>query len=85
MNIRVRLAPGRIVAVDVRDGRCPHLACFWAARHTVRSAAGASGCSSRTTDDYECGTREQRGCPAQVRQADPPRYKLRASAWEAVA
>ena len=83
MNIRVRLAPGRIVAVDVRDGRCPGLACFWPARHTVRASAGASGCSARTTEEYECGTRDQRGCPQQVRPADPRAYRLRASAWEA--
>ena len=66
--VRVRFGPGDIKSVDVRDGKCPGLACFWPTRHTVHAAAGASGCSSRVLNTWECGRREQHGCPPVVRE-----------------
>ena len=82
MKIRVRYAPGDLRNVDVRDGRCPRLACFYPSRHTIRSPAGMSGCSSRTTDEWECGTRDRQGCPAQIRERMGSIYVKRAGAWE---
>lgn len=82
--VRLRRAPGKIVSVDVRDSRCPRLGCFWPARHTTYASCGASGASARTTDQWECGRREQRGCPTEPVVADPPNYKRRGGAWEEV-
>lgn len=82
--IRWRYDRGVIKKVDVRDAHCPTLACFVPARHTTRSSAGASGCNSRTTEEWECLTRDQRGCPATTRQPDATegRYRKRDGAWE---
>ena len=82
--INWRYAPGIIKRVDVRAAECPTLACFIPSRHTTRSATGASGCSSRTTEDWECLTRDQRGCPATTRpgETNEGRYHRRGGAWE---
>lgn len=63
---------------------CPTFACFWLSRHVVRSPAGASGVGSRSTDEWECGRRDQRGCPEVPTPSDPPAYRQRGGAWEAI-
>jgi hypothetical protein len=81
--IRLRVGPKMVVNVDVRASECPTLDCFWATTHTIRSAAGASGASSRSTDWWECGHREQRGCPEPPRtRRDPPAFRRQRGAWE---
>lgn len=86
MILRFRFAPRDLRPVDARDGRCPLRRCFQLHRHTIRSAAGASGCSSRTTEEWECATRDRRGCPpegsAALEPADPQRFRRRRGAWE---
>ena len=57
--------------------------CFWLNQHTVRSAVGASGCGSQTTDWWECGRRDQTGCPKNRPIAESPYYRKRRGAWEA--
>ena len=82
-EIRVRFGPRDIRTVDVADERCPQRSCFWATRHTIRSNAGFSGCSSRTTNYWTCGRREQGGCPQDKDQhfENPPRYQKRNGIW----
>jgi len=85
MMIRWRYERGAdIRSVNVRAADCPALACFVPGRHTIRSAAGASGSSSRTTDDWECSTRDRHGCPARRKPADDAdgRYRKIGGAWE---
>ena len=79
MMIRWRYDRGVIKRVDVRGALCPALACFIPARHTIRSSAGASG-----SEEWECLTRDQRGCPAITRPADATEgaYRKRGGAWE---
>ena len=90
MRLKFRIAPRRFIFVDVRDEQCPLRACFWLGQHTVRSAVGASGCGSQTTDWWECGRRDQTGCPRSMgAQRDeqfekPPRHRKRAGAWERI-
>lgn len=81
MTIKLRRG-ARVARVDVRDRHCPTLACFWATRHTIRSSVGASGVGSRTTEEWECGRREQRGCPAHPIVPDPAYYRRRGEIWE---
>jgi len=79
MVISVRRAIGRgrrVVALDVRDGRCPRAACFRPDRIAHET--------SRATAGWCCGTRARWGCPAEVTVADPPRFRRRARAWESV-
>lgn len=77
--MKIRLRRGGILDVDVRDACCPTLTCFWAARHVIRGYAG-----SVITDSWECGWREQRGCPPMVKVAAPPRYRKRRGVWESL-
>lgn len=81
LMVRIRLEPRKILDVDVRDNRCPSLTCFWLSRHIVRSAAGYSGASSRTTDEWECGYRDQRGCPREAVVKQPPAYRRQRGVW----
>ena len=80
-EIRLRFGMRDIRIVSVRDPHCPTLRCFFADRHTIRSPAGASGCSSRTTDEWECGTRDRQGCPSQTRADIPPRFRKARGVW----
>ena len=85
MIVKVRCVEGGIMAVDVRDADCPLRSCFWVARHAVKSpGAGASVAGSRLTDDFECGRREQRGCPEGSHAPAPARgdYRKRGGVWE---
>jgi len=82
--VRVRTAPGVIRRVDVCCATCPTFGCFWIARHVVRSPAGASGASSRSTDQYECGRREQRGCPESPVPSNPPGYRRGDGVWRPI-
>lgn len=84
MKVRFRMAPRRFVSVDVSDADCPRRECFWINQHTIRSAVGASGCGSQTTDWWECGRRDQTGCPKDRPIAKSPYYRKRRGAWEAV-
>ena len=89
MTVRMRLQPGaRPIAVGVADARCPLRECFWPREHWIRSAAGASGCSSRASGNYECGTRDARGCPAasgSIEPMDLPGWRRVRGVWERVA
>ena len=82
--IKFRFGPRDIKRVDVREPKCPTYGCFYPSRHTSYSAAGYSGCSSRTTDEWECGTRERQGCPPPDAKcyAQASDYKKRGGAWE---
>lgn len=83
--LRYRIAPGQIKQVSVRCTReCPLLDCFWATTHMIRSpGAGASGCSSRNTDWWVCGYRDQRGCPPEEQRRPSQRpLRKRNGAWE---
>jgi hypothetical protein len=89
MMIRLRQGPRDIRPVDVRASECPGLACFQMGRHTIRSAAGYSGCSSRSTDEWECATRERAGCPPEDSPARrvrvPAVYRRSRGVWAALA
>lgn len=52
-----------IGAVEVTGKRCAMLACLRPGYYTHHTAAGASGCSSRTDDHRSCLTWLERGCP----------------------
>jgi hypothetical protein len=84
--IRLRFGPRDVQDVSVRAPECPNLRCFWATQQMVRSPAGMSGASSRTTDYWVCGYRDQRGCPPEGQRtpAEPPRYRKRRGAWERI-
>ncbi|MGH8301852.1 MAG: hypothetical protein ACRET5_10345 [Steroidobacteraceae bacterium] len=79
MFVRVRIRPRLIRRVDARCADCPMFGCFWLARHVVRSPVG-----SRSTEQWECGHREQRGCPEVPPPSDPPAYRQHGGAWEAI-
>ncbi len=82
--IKVRIAPREVLKVWVLDGRCPQRPCFWWREHYVSSpGAGASGCSSRASGMYICGTNDQRGCPSTLPDPDPKRaeYRRAGSVW----
>lgn len=81
-SIRLRFGPRDVRTIDVRDPECPARECFWPSRHLVRSpGAGASG-GSRTTDEWECGRREQCGCPPFPRVATAPAYQRVGGVWQ---
>lgn len=84
MNVRLRFAPRDIRNVEVREPKCPSYACFYASRHVIRSPAGASGCSSRSTQQWECGTRERHGCPPAPVMAVPIVWQKRGAVWHNV-
>jgi len=87
MRVKCRWPERAIVDVGVRAAECPTLGCFYVSEHFTRSAAGASGCSSRASGFFECGTRDRGGCPADFeRQADdpPPKWWKRRGVWEPV-
>jgi hypothetical protein len=80
VRIPLRLAPRRIVQVDVCDAECPLLGCFSPALHETR-VAGASGARTRTFT-WECWHRDQRGCPAPEARVVVGGYRRRGGAWE---
>lgn len=83
MMIRLRYG-GETRTVDVRDRDCPRRWCFFPHTHTIRSVCGASGCSSRSTDWWECGRRDANGCPEDDHIAEEPRYVRRGALWREV-
>ena len=80
--IRLRFGPRDIRRVDVRAPTCPQLLCFYPSRHTTQSAAGASGCSSRSTQNWECGTRERQDCPPADHRRFSRNYSKHGGIWE---
>lgn len=58
---KIVLADGR--PCTVVSTRCRWLACLRPGFHTIRSAAGASGCSSRTDTHRSCVRWTDYGCP----------------------
>lgn len=84
MRIRYRTARGIIRRIDVRYEHCPTLRCFAPGSHIIRSAAGMSGCSSRSTEELECATRERGCCPSEPLAADRPCYRRRRGVWEQI-
>ena len=83
-SVRVRVGPRKVLNVDVRDGACPLRACFWITEHITRSAAGMSGCSSRHSGVWECGTRDQRGCPPDPEKREIATWRRKGGAWEEI-
>ncbi|MGH8326884.1 MAG: hypothetical protein ACRET2_08995 [Steroidobacteraceae bacterium] len=82
-EIRVRFGPRDIKKVAVKCPQCPTYGCFWPGRVYIRSpGAGASGCSSQTTDRWSCGRRDQSGCPDEVKVTNG--YRKKNGAWERV-
>jgi len=54
---------GKIVKVEVSDEKCRKRKCLRVGHYTHYSAAGMSGCSSWTDENYSCLTRDNFGCP----------------------
>ncbi len=88
MLIRVRRAPGeKPIEVGVCNYDCPLRRCFYVVEHMIRSpGAGYSGCSSRSSGWYECGTRDGRGCPPEANRelCEPPGWRQHRGVWAEV-
>ncbi len=85
MKVRVQLTtPDDVKAVDVRAEECPALDCFCATRQIIRSAAGMSGASSRTTNEWVCGRREQTGCPPEERRVPNVKRRRTRGVWREI-
>lgn len=84
-NVRVRMGPRDIRSVYTAYPDCPLKRCFWVAEHMVRSSCGTSGCSSRSSGTFICGSNDQRGCPIPIPDPEEkPRWKRRNGVWELV-
>jgi len=82
MKVRVRFGPRDIRHVYCVDSRCPTLDCFWLTTHVIHSSVGASGCGSCNTEDWCCGTNDQRGCPpAAERRVGTGEWTKRGGIW----
>lgn len=84
--IRERIGPRQYRFVYVAYPDCPLRPCFWVREHMIRSDAGYSGCSSRSSGQYVCGMNDMRGCPKPLPPPASPgeaRWQRgRAGAWE---
>jgi len=79
MSVRIQISPRLVVVVDCRASDCPLLSCFFPSRHTIYTGGGSNG---HSTNDWECGFRDQTGCPKDKTRSAPPRYRKRGSVWK---
>ena len=86
MKVKVRRELlAKPVEVGVCASNCPLRVCFYVVEHMIRSpGADMSGCSSKSSGFYECGTRDGRGCPPEDDRevSQVPEWIRKKGIWE---